>query len=284
MQKGSPAKSIAECNGRFIGRKFELQSVLDALKLGEHVLIEGPVGVGKTTLALEAARALKRALIRVDGDGRYTEQKLAGYFDPAKALKGGYSLKTWTPGPLVQAMKSGSLLLINELNRMPEGVQNVLLPALDEGKVQIPELGEVKAKSGFAVIATQNPADYIGTGELSEAIEDRFEYVRLNYAPEAEELAILSQYSSKQAATAHDLVLRTRTERRLRRGASLRAGIALTRALESGSDLEAAALRSLTTRVEVDRALSDASVNEVLRDLVRELREGRPRSAEKKSP
>lgn len=268
----------------FVGREEELSSVLDALKLQSHVLIEGPVGVGKTTLALEAARVLKRKLIRVDGDGRYTEQKLAGFFDPAKALKGGYSAKTWTPGPLVEAMKSGSLLLINELNRMPEGVQNVLLPALDEGKVQIPELGEVSAKTGFAVIATQNPADYVGTGELSEAIEDRFEYVRLNYAPESEELAILNHYSTKHAATALDLVLRTRTERRLRRGASLRAGIALARALENGSELEAAALRSLTTRVELDRALTDAKVSEVLLDLVADLRAGRPRGAQKKSP
>lgn len=271
-------------NSEFVGRKAELKSVLDALKLGEHVLIEGPVGVGKTTLALEVARILKRELVRVDGDGRYTEQKLAGYFDPAKALKGGYSAKTWTPGPLAQAMKSGALLLINELNRMPEGVQNVLLPALDERKIQIPELGEVKAKTGFAVIATQNPADYVGTGELSEAIEDRFEYVRLGYAPRSEELEILKAVSAKQAETALDLVLRTRTDRRLRRGASLRAGLALARALENGTDLDAAVLRSLTTRVEVDRAISEAGVREILLDLVRDHREGRPHSAEKKSP
>ena len=51
----------------------------------------------------------------------------------AKRLrKAGYGEQSFFPGPLVRAMKEGSILFINELNRMPESVQNVLLPALDE--------------------------------------------------------------------------------------------------------------------------------------------------------
>ncbi len=52
------------------------------LKAGSNLLIEGPVGVGKTRLAQEAARAMNRPTIRVDGDERYSEEKLAGWFDP----------------------------------------------------------------------------------------------------------------------------------------------------------------------------------------------------------
>ena len=88
-------------------------------------------------------------------------------------------------------MKEGSVLFINELNRMPESVQNVLLPALDEGLLVLPRIGDVRAADGFQVVATQNPVEYIATGYLSEALKDRFEHVSLRYQPEDEERQIV---------------------------------------------------------------------------------------------
>jgi MoxR-like ATPase len=66
----------------FIGRDQELELLLACLKAGLNLLIEGPVGVGKTRLAQEAACAMNRPTIRVDGDERYSEEKLTGWFDP----------------------------------------------------------------------------------------------------------------------------------------------------------------------------------------------------------
>ena len=134
---------------KLIGRDHEQKLIETMLKASRHVLLEGAVGVGKTTLALSVAEKLGRKAIRIDGDGRYTEQKLVGAFDPKIVLEKGFVKEAFIPGPLYQAMEEGSLLLINELNRMPEMVQNVLLPALDEGKIQIPILGELNAKSWF---------------------------------------------------------------------------------------------------------------------------------------
>ncbi|MCP4807155.1 MAG: AAA domain-containing protein [Proteobacteria bacterium] len=102
------------------------------------MLLEGAVGVGKTELAKAIAAHLGRGLDRVDGDGRYTESRLVGLFDPPMVLERGYQPDTFLAGPLVRAMRSGGVLVLNELNRMPEGVQNVLLPALDEGVIQVP--------------------------------------------------------------------------------------------------------------------------------------------------
>ena len=65
-----------------IGRDQELELLPACLKAGLNLLIEGPVGVGKTRLAQEAARAMNRPTIRVDGDERYSEEKLTGWFDP----------------------------------------------------------------------------------------------------------------------------------------------------------------------------------------------------------
>ena len=124
-----------------IGREQELAAACAVLDGGMHLLLEGPVGSGKTTLAAEACRRLGRQTIRIDGDDRFTESRLAGWFDPPLVLRLGYGEDAFVPGPLVLAMREGRVLFLNELNRLPEAAQNLLLPALDEGVVQVPHLG-----------------------------------------------------------------------------------------------------------------------------------------------
>jgi MoxR-like ATPase len=240
-----------------VGRAAEAESLLACLHAGRHVLIEGPVGVGKTALAAAACGALGRGFVRVDGDGRYTEARLVGAFDPPAVLAAGYRPEHFLPGPLVRAMRDGAVLFVNELNRMPEGVQNVLLPAMDEGRIQVPQLGEVRAAAGFAVVATQNPAEFVATAALSEALLDRFELVRLDYQGEAEERAIVTQDarcapSPEVVAHAVALTRATRTDPRIRRGASVRAAIAIADiAARLGGDVHRAAALALPTRIEL---------------------------------
>lgn len=223
-----------EC--RIIGRADELRSALAVLGSGSHLLLEGPVGVGKTRLALCVCAHLGRGVIRVDGDDRYTESKLTGWFDPPIVLRQGYREESFIAGPLVTAMREGKVLFINELNRMPETVQNVLLPALDEHLLQLPHIGEVRAVPGFQVVATQNPVEYIATGHLSEALRDRFEHLPLEYQPAAEEEAIVAAETGCQDAalirTAVRLAHATRLHPLFRRGASVRAAISTVRTAE----------------------------------------------------
>lgn len=221
-----------------IGREQEIKWIVLALKSGRHVLLEGPVGSGKTFLAHQAIQRVfpkKTHYVRVDGDSRFTEQKLVGTFDPKLTLKIGFKEKSFIRGPLYECMTQGKILLINELNRMPEMVQNVLLPALDEGKIQVPYLGEVIAKKGFAVIATQNSREFVGTSALSEALLDRMEWLSIQYLSFEDECNVLEQncplLSTEQAQTLVRLIRLTRdfqkTLGKIRRGASLRAAIAL---------------------------------------------------------
>jgi len=252
-----------------VGRAEELRVALAVLEAGGHLLLEGPVGVGKTTVALAVCRHLGRATIRVDGDERYTENKLTGWFDPPLVLKKGYGEESFLAGPLVQTMREGSVLFINELNRMPESVQNVLLPALDERLLILPRIGEVRAAEGFQVVATQNPVEYIATGHLSEALKDRFEHIPLRHQDEEEERQIVRRVTGSphealvRAAVA--IVRQTRTHPRLRKGASVRAAtgiVSLAQKLDGCADaseaavLDCAALRraslaALATRVEL---------------------------------
>jgi gas vesicle protein GvpN len=221
-----------------VGRKSEQGLIEKMIRSGRHVLLEGPVGVGKTTLALSVAHRLGRKVVRVDGDGRYTEQKLVGSFDPKLVLERGFTRESFLPGPLFRAMEEGELLLINELNRMPEMVQNVLLPALDEGVIQIPVLGELRAKNGFSVLATQNPREFVATSSLSEALLDRLEWIGIQPLSIGEEIAVVRAHLSEPRSTLPveamvECVRLTREHPKIKRGASVRAAIAMARILES---------------------------------------------------
>jgi MoxR-like ATPase len=263
--------AIARDHG-IVGRSGAMRSLGACVRAGRNVLLEGPVGVGKTRLARAIAGGTGRPFVRVDGDGRYTEAKLVGHFDPPGVLERGYQPDLFVPGPLVSAMQTGSVLFINELNRMPEGVQNVLLPALDEGLVHIPHLGAIRAAAGFLVIATQNPQEFVATGHLAEALLDRFELVRLGWQGEEEEAAIVRAEARRAPSEgvvrqAVALVRATREDRAFRRGASVRAAIAIADlAAELDGDIAAAAALALPTRVELAEG-EGRDVAKVLEDL-----------------
>ncbi len=260
-----------------IGREDVRRRVEACLRAGRNVLLEGPVGVGKTHLALAIAERLALPLFRVDGDGRYSEQKFSGWFDPPTVIERGYGPEAFLPGPLVEAMTTGGLLLVNEINRLPEGVQNVLLPAIDERLVVVPRLGSIRAREGFRVIATQNPSEFVATSHLSEALLDRFELVALGYQSEAEEREIVLAHLTagklgdaerrSLAAAAVAIARATRNDPRIRRGASVRAAIAIAEiaaALHDDGTALAAAIEEATeialpTRIEIARDFGDES-------------------------
>ncbi len=253
----TPIREIQDAHG-IVGRARELTTALAVLRAGRHLLLEGPVGVGKTTVALAVCAHLGRPTVRVDGDDRYSESKLTGWFDPPLVLERGYGAESFFAGPLVQAMRDGAVLFINELNRMPESVQNVLLPALDERIVSVPHIGTVHAAEGFQVVATQNPVEYVATGHLSEALRDRFEHLALEYQDAAEEVAIVRRETACDddglVSAAVRLTRATRRHPRFRKGASIRAAVAMV-SIAGGLDGEGALRQAmdaaLTTRVDL---------------------------------
>jgi len=271
-----------------VGRDLEVENLVHCVRGGKHVLLEGPVGVGKTFLVSAVAELLGKEVVRVDGDSRYTEQKLTGWFDPPTVLKKGYVKESYFDGPLALAMRHGSILFVNEMNRMPEGVQNVLLPALDEKRLEVPRIGLLEAKAGFTVIATQNPREFVATSHLSEALLDRFELITLTYQSELDERQILkgaTSYKNKGSANNEvlewslQLVRATRHSALFKRGASIRAGISVYDiALSMGGTWEnflRAALIALPTRVE----LSEEGIEQGFKNAIESLAE----QAKKKS-
>ncbi len=270
-------RAIQEDSG-IIGRARELENALAAIGSGKHLMIEGPVGVDKTILAVAVAVHLRRPVFRVDGDERYTEQKLSGWFDPPIVMEKGYVSEAFVPGPLMSAMREGGVLFINEMNRMPEGVQNILLPAMDEGLIEVPKIGTVKASPGFVVIGTQNPREFVATTAISEALSDRFELLHLDYQPEEEEVAIVAKNMPDASPEAVSrtvwIARRTRNHPNIRRGASVRAAMSMVQLSRTFSEnlyegILKAAHMALPTRIEM-REESKRTPEQVIEEIVNE--------------
>ncbi|MBD3192665.1 MAG: AAA domain-containing protein [Candidatus Heimdallarchaeota archaeon] len=279
VDKSDLSSSVEAIKKEFniIGRTNELMKALAAKAAGRHLLLEGPVGVGKTEIAHALAAYLNTEFIRFDGDERYHPDKLTGHFDPPVVLEKGYSWESFVSGPLIRAMKSGAILFANEINRCPESTQNVLLSAMDEGRMIIPKLGEVTANEGFFIIATQNPVEFIATTPLGEAIKDRFVWIRLDYQSESEErqiVAIKVKDAPEEVINYSVAIVReTRDSPKLRRGASIRGAIDLAsiinkfdeRSIETWIDVS---IMALATKVELEDGV-DEKIENVVEAIVR---------------
>jgi magnesium chelatase subunit D len=213
-----------------VGLRRERQVLTVALATGRHVVIEGPPGTGKSTLLRDIARRAGRRVVFVEGNAELTPARLVGQYDPAQVLTAGYVPASFTDGPLLQAMRGGALLYLEEFNRIPEETLNVLITVLAEGEIAVPRLGMVAADADFRLIAAMNPFDAIGTARVSQAIADRICRVVLSYQDAAAERQITTAVTGGSGQVVEfsvALTRATRDHRDVRMGASVRGAIDL---------------------------------------------------------
>jgi len=278
---------VSEIQTKFdiIGRTEELKQIVLAHLVGKNILLEGNVGVGKTTLAKAIAEYYSSNdastnpsnFFRVDCSEELLPHNLVGYFDPPLVIAKGYNEDSYKYGPLASAMLNGGCLFINEINRMPENTQNSLLTALDEGILDISKLKVIKAHKDFFVVATQNPAAHVGVTVLGEALKDRFIWINLSYQPPEEEVQIIKKESKtasdKIAKISQEIVQATRTTTSIRRGSSIRGAIDMATFMDqydnsdSSSNWVEAAVMSLYNRIELEDGLTQ-SKKEIITNIV----------------
>ena len=114
----------------------------------------------------------------------------------------GYLAENFVDGPLVEAMRLGGFLYIEELNRSPQDTLNTLLSAIGDRQLTIPRIGTITAKSTFRLIASMNPFDNVGTMRISMSIYDRLCRLAVGYQDEALEREIVEQRAGSDGAPA----------------------------------------------------------------------------------
>ena len=232
----STVDDLAEVRDRvarhLVGRERELELVLSAVAAGRDILLEGPPGTSKTTLLRAITTEWGIPLLFVEGNADLTPSRLIGHHNPARVLREDYSAENFVPGPLVEAMREGGFLYIEEFNRAPDDTLNTLLTAMAERQVTVPRVGTTTAKPTFRVIASMNPYDNVGTVRLSTSISDRLCRLAVDYQDDAAErgIVVLRTGLSIQDRLVADAVAVTRSTRvhpDVRQGSSVRGAIDL---------------------------------------------------------
>ena len=163
------------------------------------IYITGMSGNGKTTMVEQICAKLKRECYRVNIIGTTDEDDLIG----GMRLVNGSTV--WQDGPVVEAMKRGAVLLLDEVDLGTEKI--MCLQSVLEGKgvyVKKQNVWVTPAK-GFCVVATANTKGkgsddgrFVGTNVMNEAFLDRFDYTyEQSYAPKSTEKKIVMKALSK---------------------------------------------------------------------------------------
>ena len=221
--------AVSAVDAAVVGRTHQVELLVAAMDCGAHVLLEGPPGTGKTTLLRAVATASEVPFVFVEGNAELTPSRLVGHFDPSRLLEDGYHPDVFVDGPLIEAMREGSLLYVEEVNRVPEETLNVLLTVMSEGELHVPRLGRVLAAKGFRLVAAMNPFDAVGTARISSAVYDRVCRITMGYqsAEDEADVVVLRAPDVDPAWRAQvvDLVRRTRSHADIRIGSSVRGAI-----------------------------------------------------------
>jgi MoxR-like ATPase len=232
------AETYDRVAARLVGRERELTLTLAAVAAGRDIILEGPPGTSKSTLLRAITAEWGIPLVFVEGNADLTPAKLIGHHNPARVLREDYSEDNFVDGPLLEAMREGGFLYIEEFNRAPEDTLNTLLTAMAERQVAVPRAGTVTARPTFRVIASMNPYDNVGTTRLSTSVHDRLCRLAITYQDAESERGIVALRAplpdldpglyTRLVADAVAVTRATREHPDVRQGSSVRGAIDLT--------------------------------------------------------
>ncbi|OLL27013.1 Midasin [Neolecta irregularis DAH-3] len=152
------------------------------------VLIQGPTSTGKTSMIDYIAKKTGHKFVRINNHEHTDLQEYIGTY-----VSNDEGKLAFVEGILVEALRKGHWIVLDELNLAPSDVLEALNRLLDDNReLHIPETQEiVKPHPNFMLFATQNPPGlYGGRKYLSRAFRNRFLELHFDDIPE-EELEII---------------------------------------------------------------------------------------------
>lgn len=212
--------SIEELGRRLETAKYvidlvTLQVVYLAARMQKPIIVEGPPGCGKTALAQAIASAGDTVIERLQCYEGINEEKAIGKFDTAlqklfletqadqlqkdwDTIRSNlHTLGFFVQGPLLRSLlfEKPCVLLIDEVDKVDEGFEALLLEILSEWQISIPKLGTIKHKTIPFVILTSNEVRRLG-----DPLRRRSFYLRVEFPSIAREDEILRVRSTTSNA------------------------------------------------------------------------------------
>lgn len=169
-----------------IGKTETIELALCAFLCGGHTLIEDVPGVGKTSLVYAIAKSFDCSFKRIQFTPDILPSDITG-FSVFNQKTGEFDYQT---GSIM-----AQIVLADEINRTSPKTQSSLLEVMEEGQVTV-DGKTYQVPQPFAVFATQNPIEHVGTYPLPEAQLDRF-FMRLSlgYPTKEQEVNMINRFN-----------------------------------------------------------------------------------------
>lgn len=229
-----------------------LADVVTALLSGEHVMMVGPAGTGKSTIAEQAADALGLASYSLSLSPQTPASSIIGYMQAT----GDYVSTLFR-----QAYENGGLFHFDEVDNSHPSVLAVINAALANGHMAFPD-GMVKRHADFRAVASANTygkgatRQYVGRQAMDAATLDRFTVLTIDIDETLERALCHAQTDdAKTVERVLAYVRRIRknaTDKGLNVVVSPRASVGMVRLVSAGMSWE------MAVDARVRRGLSDA--------------------------